>query len=60
MRFYKGGGNIGTHVGSLWGPNGQRLAQVGFYGWSGNFFTRIRNGIGRMYNLNAPSQLPLW
>ena len=30
VRFYKGAGNTGTHVGSLWGPNGQRLAQVTF------------------------------
>lgn len=32
VRFYKGTGNIGTHTGSLWGPNGQRLAQVQFSG----------------------------
>lgn len=37
---------------------GQRLAQVGFYGWSGNFFTRIRSGIGRVYGLNKPASLP--
>jgi len=37
---------------------GQRLAQVGYYGWSGNFFTRIRNGIGRVYGLNKPAALP--
>ena len=30
VRFYKGAGNTGTHVGSLWSPNGQRLAQVTF------------------------------
>jgi hypothetical protein len=37
---------------------GQRLAQIGFYGWAGNFFTRIRNGIGRAYGLNVPAALP--
>ncbi|WP_344059087.1 DUF4082 domain-containing protein [Microbacterium pumilum] len=30
VRFYKGPGNSGTHVGSLWGPNGELLSQVTF------------------------------
>ncbi|NUS65539.1 MAG: DUF4082 domain-containing protein, partial [Saccharothrix sp.] len=30
VRFYKGAGNTGTHVGSLWSSAGQRLAQVTF------------------------------
>ena len=30
IRYYKPAGATGTHVGSLWGPNGQRLAQVTF------------------------------
>jgi hypothetical protein len=30
VRFYKGAGNTGTHVGSLWNSTGQRLAQVTF------------------------------
>ena len=30
IRFYKGAGNGGTHVGSLWNMAGQRLAQVTF------------------------------
>ena len=30
MRFYKGAGNTGTHVGSLWNAAGERLAQVTF------------------------------
>nr|WP_246378118.1 DUF4082 domain-containing protein [Nocardioides ginsengisegetis] len=34
VRFYKGTGNNGTHVGSLWSPSGQRLAQVTFSGES--------------------------
>lgn len=30
VRFYKGQGNTGTHVGSLWNAAGERLAQVSF------------------------------
>jgi hypothetical protein len=30
LRFHKGAGNGGTHVGSLWSSNGTRLAQVTF------------------------------
>jgi hypothetical protein len=30
IRFYKGAGNTGTHVGSLWTAAGERLAQVTF------------------------------
>lgn len=30
IRFYKGAGNTGTHVGSLWNSAGTRLAQVTF------------------------------
>jgi hypothetical protein len=30
LRFYKGSGNTGTHVGSLWTSGGQLLAQVTF------------------------------
>lgn len=30
VRFYKGPGNGGTHVGSLWSSSGQRLAQATF------------------------------
>jgi len=32
IRFYKGSGNTGTHVGSLWSATGQRLATVTFTG----------------------------
>ncbi|SHF73951.1 Ig-like domain-containing protein [Geodermatophilus nigrescens] len=32
VRFYKGPGNTGTHTGSLWGPDGGRLAQATFIG----------------------------
>ncbi|WP_260430914.1 DUF4082 domain-containing protein [Nocardioides sp. LS1] len=34
VRFYKGAGNTGSHVGSVWSPAGQRLAQVTFSGES--------------------------
>lgn len=30
IKFYKGSGNTGTHVGSLWSANGNQLAQVTF------------------------------
>ncbi|WP_028659469.1 DUF4082 domain-containing protein [Nocardioides insulae] len=30
IRFYKGSGNTGQHVGSLWSADGTRLAQVAF------------------------------
>ncbi|HET9828769.1 MAG TPA: DUF4082 domain-containing protein, partial [Nocardioidaceae bacterium] len=32
VRFYKGTGNTGTHVGSLWSTSGTRLASVTFTG----------------------------
>jgi hypothetical protein len=32
LRFYKGAGNEGTHVGSLWSSSGQLLAQATFAG----------------------------
>ena len=32
VRFYKGAGNTGTHVGSLWNAAGGKLAQVTFAG----------------------------
>jgi methionine-rich copper-binding protein CopC len=34
IRFYKGAGNIGTHVGSLWSSTGTLLGQVTFSGES--------------------------
>jgi len=44
VRFYKGAGNTGTHVGSLWSASGQRLASVTFTnetatGWQTAEFT---------------------
>lgn len=32
VRFYKGAGNTGTHIGSLWSSDGQRLATATFGG----------------------------
>ena len=32
IRFYKGAGNTGTHVGSLWSSSGQQLASATFVG----------------------------
>ncbi len=34
VRFYKGAGNGGTHVGSLWSTAGERLATATFTGES--------------------------
>jgi hypothetical protein len=34
IRFYKGSGNTGTHVGSLWSRTGTKLASVTFTGES--------------------------
>ncbi|HKI66572.1 MAG TPA: N,N-dimethylformamidase beta subunit family domain-containing protein, partial [Solirubrobacterales bacterium] len=36
IRFYKTSGNTGTHVGRLWTPSGEQLAQVTFTGESGS------------------------
>lgn len=36
VRFYKGSGNTGTHVGSLWNTDGDRLATGTFTGESGS------------------------
>jgi hypothetical protein len=38
---------------------GQRHAQVGFWGWSGNWGTVMRNGICRIYGLSRPASLPV-
>lgn len=39
---------------------GQRHAQVGFWGWSGNWGTVMRNAICRVSGLNRPASLPNW
>lgn len=44
VRFFKGAGNSGTHVGSLWSSAGERLAQASFVdesatGWQSVRFT---------------------
>ncbi|WP_438354516.1 DUF4082 domain-containing protein [Microbacterium sp. CJ88] len=40
IRFFKAAGNTGVHTGSLWGPNGQRLATVTFSGESASGWQR--------------------
>ena len=55
MRFYKGAGNTGTHVGSLWDAGGGRLGQVTFSnetatGWqTATFATPIAVTAGTTY-----------
>jgi hypothetical protein len=55
IRFYKGAGNTGTHVGSLWNANGSLLGQVTFTsesaaGWQqANFATPIAVTAGQTY-----------
>jgi Domain of unknown function (DUF4082)/Bacterial Ig-like domain/Bacterial Ig domain len=55
IRFYKGVGNTGTHVGSLWNSSGQLLGQVTFTGEStagwqqANFATPISVTAGETY-----------
>lgn len=55
VRFYKGTGNSGTHVGSLWSSSGQKLASVTFQnesatGWqSASFSTAVPVAAGQTY-----------
>ena len=55
IRFYKGSGNTGTHVGSLWTANGTLLGQVTFTnesatGWQqANFSSPIAVTAGTTY-----------
>jgi hypothetical protein len=55
IRFYKGAGNTGTHVGTLWRANGTPLGQVTFTtetgsGWQqANFATPINVTAGQTY-----------
>jgi hypothetical protein len=37
---------------------GQRYAQVGFWGWAGNWGCVMRNAIARIYNVGAPASIP--
>lgn len=63
IRFYKGSGNGGTHVGSLWSPSGERLAQVTFSnetstGWqTATFSAPVAVNSGQTYtaSYSAPS-----
>jgi hypothetical protein len=55
IRFYKGTGNTGTHIGSLWSSTGTRLAQATFSnetasGWQQvNFTTPVNITAGTTY-----------
>ncbi|QWF21450.1 DUF4082 domain-containing protein [Nocardioides sp. LMS-CY] len=55
VRFYKGTGNTGTHVGSLWSSSGQKLASVTFQnesatGWqSATFSSAVPVTAGQTY-----------
>ncbi len=55
IRFYKGSGNTGTHVGSLWSGSGQLLAQATFTGESAtgwqevSFATPVQINAGTTY-----------
>ena len=55
VRFYKGTGNSGTHVGSLWSTAGERLAQVTFTGetssgWQkATFSSQVQVTAGKTY-----------
>jgi len=55
IRFYKGIGNIGTHIGNLWSSAGQLLASVTFSGESGsgwqqaNFSTPVAINANTVY-----------
>ncbi|WP_372594179.1 N,N-dimethylformamidase beta subunit family domain-containing protein, partial [Actinotalea sp.] len=58
VRFYKGTGNAGTHVGSLWSASGARLAQVTFTdesatGWQqATFSTPVAVSAGTTYTVS--------
>ncbi|MEW1954755.1 DUF4082 domain-containing protein [Terrabacter sp. NPDC080008] len=55
IRFYKGSGNTGTHVGNLWTSSGTKLASVTFsnessIGWQqANFSTPVSITAGTVY-----------
>jgi len=55
IRFYKGSGNTGTHVGNLWSASGTKLASVTFgsetaSGWQqANFATPVAITAGTVY-----------
>ena len=58
VRFYKGPGNTGTHTGSLWGPDGLRIATGTFIhesetGWQTLLFeTPISIVVGATYTVS--------
>ncbi len=58
VRFYKGTGNTGTHIGRLWGPDGSLLASVTFTGetasgWqTAHFSTPVAITAGAVYTVS--------
>lgn len=63
LSFYKGQGNTGTHVGSLWGPNQEELAQVTYAnetatGWQTAWFSSpiaVNPGVEYIASYLAPA-----
>ncbi|MFL6072113.1 MAG: DUF4082 domain-containing protein [Mycobacteriales bacterium] len=63
VRFYKGAGNTGTHLGRLWSNRGEKLAQATFTGESGsgwqtvsfNAPVRVSAGITYVASYTAPN-----
>jgi hypothetical protein len=63
VRFFKGGGNTGTHIGNLWTSSGQLLASATFTGETASgwqqvsFSTPVRLSSGTVYVVSyfAPS-----
>ena len=62
MRFYKGSGNGGSHVGTLWSPTGNALARVTFTnesatGWQHATFSSpvpVSSGVTYFVSYHAP------
>jgi len=61
IKFYKGTANTGTHTGSLWNANGQRLATVTFTGETASGWqtavlsTPVRLTVGAQYRVSLYS-----
>ena len=61
VRFYKGSGNTGTHVGSLWSVTGTLLASATFTnesasGWQEATFPALRRDLGEHHLRGLVSQ----
>ena len=63
IRFYKAAANTGTHIGSLWTADGQRLAQATFTGetasgWQTVTFADAGRGAARTRPTSRPTTRP--